>query len=73
MRASTLIGILLVVAGILALAYGGFSYTKRTSEANVGPIHLSVQHRKTISIPALAGIGVIVIGGLVIVLGIRKA
>ena len=73
MSASRLIGILLVVAGMIALAYGGFSYTQRTDEAIVGPIHLSVQHRQTISVPVWAGIGVIVLGGLVIAFGNRKS
>ena len=73
MSASKLIGVLLVVAGILALIYGGFTYTRHTSTADVGPLHVAVQHRQTIAIPVWAGIGAIVLGGLVIALDGRKA
>ncbi len=66
MSATRQIGILLIVAGILALAYGGFRYTRHTSRADVGPVHLSVQHRETIAVPVWAGIGVIVLGGVLI-------
>jgi multidrug transporter EmrE-like cation transporter len=65
MSAGKLVGILLIVAGIIALAYGGFTYTRRTDAANVGPIQLTVQHRQTVSVPIWAGIGIIVLGGLV--------
>jgi hypothetical protein len=73
MNASRLIGILLIAAGVIALVYGGFTYTRRTDAANVGPIQLSVQHRQTVSIPIWAGIGVIVLGGLVIGFGGRNS
>ena len=72
MSATKLIGILFIVAGILALAYGGFTYTRHTSAADVGPVHLSVQHRETVAVPVWAGIGVIVLGGVLIALDSRK-
>ncbi len=73
MNTSRLIGILLIVAGVIALIYGGFTYTRHTDTARVGPIHLSVQHRQTIAVPVWAGIGVIVLGGLVIGFGGRNS
>lgn len=72
MSATRLIGILFIVAGVLALAYGGFTYTRHTSTADVGPVHLSVQHRETVNVPVWAGIGVIVLGGVLIALDGRK-
>jgi len=72
MSATRLIGILFIVAGILALAYGGFTYTRHTSTADVGPVHLSVQHRETVAIPIWAGIGVIVLGGVLIAVDGRR-
>jgi len=72
MSATKLIGILLIVAGILALAYGGFTYTRHTSTADVGPVHLSVQHRETVAIPVWAGIAVIVVGGVLIAVEGRR-
>lgn len=72
MSATRLIGILFIVAGILALAYGGFTYTRHTSTADVGPVHLSVRHRETVAVPVWAGIGVIVLGGVLIAIDGRR-
>jgi len=72
MSATRLIGIVMIVAGVLALIYGGFTYTRHTSTADVGPLHVSVQHRQTVNVPVWAGIGVIVLGGLVIALDGRR-
>ena len=72
MNATRLIGIILIVGGILGLAYGGFTYTRHTSAADIGPVHLSVAHRETIPVPVWAGIGVIVLGGVVIAIGGRR-
>ncbi|HLK71098.1 MAG TPA: hypothetical protein VKT19_04040 [Steroidobacteraceae bacterium] len=73
MSASKLIGILLIVAGALALIYGGFTYTRHTSTADVGPIHVAVQHRQTVAVPVWAGIGAIVLGAVVIAMDARRA
>ena len=72
MTTTRLIAILLIVAGVLGLVYGGFSYTKDTTAVKVGPIELSVKERETVNIPMWAGIGAIVIGGLLLVLGNKK-
>ena len=73
MSSTKLIGILLIVAGILGLAYGGFTYTRHTSTADVGPVHLSVEHRETVVVPVWVGIGAIVLGGIVIALDRRRS
>jgi hypothetical protein len=73
MSAARLIGVLLIVGGVLALIYGGFTYTRHTSTANVGPVHLAVQHRETVAVPVWAGIGVIVLGGLVLAMDGRRS
>jgi hypothetical protein len=59
----------LIVAGILALAYGGFSYTRSSHEAKLGPIEFTVQERETVNIPVWAGAGAIFAGVLLLVLG----
>jgi hypothetical protein len=64
-----LLGILLVAGGIAALAYGGFTYTKETHETKIGPVTLSVTDKETVNIPIWAGVGAIVIGGLLLVFG----
>ena len=50
-----LAGMVLVVAGVLALAYGGFTYTKETHRADLGPIHLELKEKETVNIPIWAG------------------
>jgi hypothetical protein len=48
-------GILIIVLGALALAYGGFRYAYRDNVANVGPVHVNVQKHETVFIPPLLG------------------
>jgi len=72
MNSSKIVALLLIVAGVLALAYGGFSYTKDTQQAKIGPLELTVKQQQTVNIPVWAGIGAIVIGGALLVLGGRK-
>ncbi|MBX9610669.1 MAG: hypothetical protein K2X51_03495 [Burkholderiales bacterium] len=67
-----LIGVVLIAAGALALAYGGFSYTKDTTALKIGPLELSVKEKKDVNVPLWAGVGAIVAGGLLLVLGGRK-
>ena len=56
------VGIVLIIAGVLGLVYGGFSYTKDTTAVKLGPIELSVKEKERINVPLWAGIGAIVIG-----------
>jgi hypothetical protein len=72
MNATRLVAIVLIVAGVLALLYGGFSYTKDTTEVKLGPIELSVKEKKTVNVPIWVGVGAIVAGGLLLVLGGKK-
>jgi multidrug transporter EmrE-like cation transporter len=72
MNAIKVFGIALIVAGILGLAYGGFTYTKSSHDVKVGPIEMSIKDRETINIPLWAGIGAIVAGGVLLVFGGRR-
>jgi len=67
-----LVAIILIVAGALGLAYGGFSYTKDTTAVKLGPIELSVKEKESVNVPVWAGIAAIVAGGLLLVLGGKK-
>jgi hypothetical protein len=69
MNAIRIAAIVVIVAGILGLVYGGFSYTKETQEAKLGPIELSVKDKQTVSVPVWAGVGAIVIGGALLFVG----
>jgi len=62
----------LIVAGVLGLAYGSFSYTKQTHDVKIGPIEMSVQEKETINVPVWAGVGAIAIGAALLLLGGRK-
>ena len=57
-----LAGLILVVAGVLALAYGGFTYTKETHRADLGPIHLEVKEKETVNVPIWAGAVALALG-----------
>jgi len=72
MNTTKLLAIVLIVAGALGLAYGGFSYTKETHQAKLGPLELSVKETQTVNVPLWLGAGAIVVGGLMLVLGARK-
>ena len=62
MNGSKLAAFVLIVAGVLALAYGGFSYTKDTHTIDAGPIHLAVAEKETVNIPIWAGAASLGIG-----------
>lgn len=70
MNALKMLAIVLIIAGALGLAYGGFTYTRETHEAKLGPIELSVKDTETVTVPVWAGIGAIVAG--VVLLFARK-
>lgn len=64
-----IVGVVLIVAGVLALAYGGFSYTKETHQAKLGPFELSVKEKEDVNVPAWAGVAAIVVGGVLLAMG----
>ncbi len=72
MNAVKMAAIALIAAGILGLAYGSFSYTKETHEAKLGPIELSVSEKQTVNVPVWAGVGAIVVGGVLLLVGSKK-
>ncbi|SFE43980.1 hypothetical protein [Paracidovorax wautersii] len=72
MNATRIVAIALIVAGALGLAYRSFSYTKDTTVVKMGPLEISAKEKETVNIPLWAGIGAIVIGGVLLVVGGRK-
>ena len=73
MQGMKIVAIALIAAGVLALIYGGFTYTQATHEASVGPISISVEDHRTVNVPIWAGVGAIVIGGALLLMGAKKA
>jgi len=66
MNATKMLAIILIVAGGLALMYGGFTYTKDTHEAKIGPIELSIKDKETVNIPVWAGVAAMVAGAFLL-------
>jgi uncharacterized membrane protein YidH (DUF202 family) len=71
MSAVKIIAIVLIAAGTLGLAYGGFNYTKQTHTTTLGPIELSVKDRETVNIPVWAGVASVIVGSILLI-GARK-
>jgi hypothetical protein len=62
-----IVGIILIAIGIIALAYGGFSYTKREKIIDAGPLQVSADREKTVPFPPILG-GICLVGGIILVL-----
>ena len=67
-----ILAIALIVAGVLGVMYGKFSYTKETHDAKLGPIELSVKEKQTVNVPAWAGVGAIVAGAILLVVPTKR-
>ena len=72
MNPTRIIAIILLVAGALALVYGGFSYNKETTALKVGPLEVKVQEKETFNVPVWVGVGAMLVGGLLLVVGGKK-
>ncbi len=66
-----IVGIILVVLGVLALAYQGIRYTTREKLIDIGPLKVTATEKKTIPLPPIVGGGAIV-AGIVLILVDRK-
>lgn len=70
MSAFRLVAVVLIIAGVLGIVYGKFTYTKDTHEARLGPLEMTVKEEETVNVPTWAGVGAIAAG--VIMLLVRK-
>ena len=73
MNAVKIAAIVLILAGVLGLVYRGFTYTKHTHEARLGPIELSIKDKQTVNVPVWAGVGAIAIGSVLLLFGNKKS
>jgi drug/metabolite transporter (DMT)-like permease len=64
-----ILGAVLIVAGVLGLAFGGFSYTKETHKAEIGPLKLSLKEKEDVNVPVWAGIAAVVAGLVLVFVG----
>jgi uncharacterized membrane protein HdeD (DUF308 family) len=72
MRPVTIIGLVLIVLGLAALAYQGVTYTSREKILDIGPIHATAEREKTVPLPPVLGIVAVVAGVVLVVAGVRK-
>jgi uncharacterized membrane protein len=73
MKPMAMLGILMIIAGALALAYQGFTYTHQEKVVDVGPIHATAEKHDRVSIPPILG-GLILAGGIaVLIFGGKKS
>lgn len=72
MKFYTVAAVALIAAGIFALIYGRFTYTKDGDTARLGPIELTVSEKKTVNIPEWAGAGAIIAGSAMLVVPLFK-
>lgn len=72
MKPSTLVGILLVILGVIALAYQGITYTTHKDVVDVGPIHATKTEHHTIPLPPVLG-GLALVGGVVLLVAGNKS
>jgi hypothetical protein len=71
MKPAGIVGIILIAIGIIALAYGGFSYSTREKVIDAGPLQVTADRQKTIPFPPILG-GICLVGGIVLVLAGNK-
>lgn len=68
-----IVAILLIVAGVVGLVAGGFTYTKETHDAEIGPIELEVKDKERVNIPVWAGVGAVAVGVGLLLVGGKKS
>jgi drug/metabolite transporter (DMT)-like permease len=73
MNATRIIGIVLIVIGLAGFFTGGFSFTKNTSTAKIGPLELVVKEKEDVNFPQWLSIGAILLGAVVLVVGSKKS
>jgi len=73
MNAAKITGIILIVIGLAGFFTGGFSFTKDTTAAKIGPIELKVQEKESVNIPQWLSLGALALGAVVLVVGFRKS
>ena len=72
MKPVTILGVVLIVLGLAALAYQGITYTSREKVIDLGPIQASAERQKTIPLPPIVGIVAVAAGVALVVVGVRK-
>lgn len=72
MKATFLLGVVLIVLGVIALIYQGITYTRREKVVDIGPIHATAERQHTLPLPPILGV-IALVGGIVLVAVSPKA
>lgn len=72
MKPLTVIGVILIVIGIVALAYQGITYTTSEKVVDLGPLKVEAQREKTVPVPPIAGAAALVAGIILVVVSVRR-
>jgi uncharacterized membrane protein HdeD (DUF308 family) len=72
MKPVAILGVLLIVFGLVALAYQGFTYTRREKVIDLGPIQATAERERTVPLPPVVGIVAVAAGVALVVVGARK-
>ena len=72
MKPVAILGVLLIVAGLVALAYQGITYTRREKVIDLGPIHATAEREHTVPLPPVVGIVAVAAGVALVFAGVRK-
>ena len=72
MNRTAIIGVVLLLLGVAALAYQGFTYTSRETVVDIGPVHATADHQKTVPIPPVLGLVAVAGGIALLVVGMRR-
>jgi hypothetical protein len=72
MKSTSLVALVLIVLGVVALLYQGITYTKRETVLDLGPIHATAERQKTIPLSPIIGIAAVAGGVVLLLTGARK-
>jgi hypothetical protein len=72
MKVGTLVGLILIVAGLAGVAFGGFNYTKRREVVRAGPIEITTKEQQHVPISPIVG-GVAILAGLALIIAVKRA
>jgi len=72
MKPIAILGVVLIVFGLAALAYQGITYTSKETVIDIGPLHATADREKTLRLPPVVGIGAVAGGVVLLIAGVRK-
>jgi len=71
MKPITVVGLVLIVVGLVALVYQGITYTSRETVIDIGPLHATADRQKTLPLPPVLGIAAVAGGVALLIVGLR--